>query len=139
MHAPRISRCMNKRRAGSRQEVAAAAVSILLSSAHRNDRGRLQPKGVGALAAAAAGARATPDSHHLAGAPAGAKARSGVELTGTHLAAADAALEISVWPNAQGDVPPDVPGKAFGFCDFTKVKRVVITLRGESLPYLLFH
>jgi hypothetical protein len=30
------------------------------------------------------------------------------------------------------------PGE-IGFCDFTKVKRVVITLRGEPFPYLLFH
>jgi hypothetical protein len=26
-----------------------------------------------------------------------------------------------------------------GFCDFTRVKRVEITLRGESFPHLLFH
>jgi hypothetical protein len=30
------------------------------------------------------------------------------------------------------------PGE-IGFCDFTKVKRVVITLRGEPFPHLLFH
>ena len=30
------------------------------------------------------------------------------------------------------------PGE-FGFCDFTKVKRVEITLRGEPFPLLLFH
>jgi hypothetical protein len=30
------------------------------------------------------------------------------------------------------------PGE-IGFCDFTRVKRVVITLRGEPFPHLLFH
>jgi hypothetical protein len=30
------------------------------------------------------------------------------------------------------------PGE-IGFCDFTKVKRVEITLRGEPFPHLLFH
>jgi len=30
------------------------------------------------------------------------------------------------------------PGE-IGFCDFTRVKRVAITLRGEPFPHLLFH
>jgi len=30
----------------------------------------------------------------------------------------------------------DQPGE-IGFCDFTKVKRVEITLRGEPFPHLL--
>jgi len=30
------------------------------------------------------------------------------------------------------------PGE-IGFCDFTKVKRVEITLHGEPFPHLLFH
>jgi len=30
------------------------------------------------------------------------------------------------------------PGE-FGFSDFTRVKRVAITLRGEPFPHLLFH
>ena len=39
-----IALYMSKRRAGSRQEVAAAAAGISVSSAHRIDSGRLQPK-----------------------------------------------------------------------------------------------
>jgi hypothetical protein len=39
-----IALYMSKRRAGTRQEVAAAAAGISVSSAHRIDSGRLQPK-----------------------------------------------------------------------------------------------
>jgi hypothetical protein len=39
-----IALYMSKRRAGSRQEVAAAAAGISVSSSHRGDSGRLQPK-----------------------------------------------------------------------------------------------
>ena len=42
--AQQIALYMSKRRAGSRQEVAAAAAGISVSSAHRIDSGRLQPK-----------------------------------------------------------------------------------------------
>jgi hypothetical protein len=58
-----------------------------------------------------------------AGAPAAAKTRSG--------------LEGPPWPNAGAEIPlADQPGE-IGFCDFTKVKRVEITLRGEPFPHLL--
>jgi hypothetical protein len=42
--AQQIALYMSKRRAGSRQEVAAAAAGISVSSAHRIDSGRLQPQ-----------------------------------------------------------------------------------------------
>ena len=42
--AQQIGLYMSKRRAGSRQEVAAAGAGISVSSAHRIDSGRLQPK-----------------------------------------------------------------------------------------------
>ena len=42
--AQQIALYMSKRRAGSRQEVAATAAGISVSSAHRIDSGRLQPK-----------------------------------------------------------------------------------------------
>ena len=42
--AQQIALYMSKRRAGGRQEVAAAAAGISVSSAHRIDSGRLQPK-----------------------------------------------------------------------------------------------
>lgn len=42
--AQQIALYMSKRRAGSRQEVAATAAGISVSSAHRIDAGRLQPK-----------------------------------------------------------------------------------------------
>jgi hypothetical protein len=55
-------------------------------------------------------------------APAGAKARS--------------ALKGPRWP-ISGAVPlTDQPGE-IGFCDFTKVKRGEMTLRGEPFPHLL--
>jgi len=41
--AQQIALYMSKRRAGGRQEVAAAAAGISVSSAHRIDSGRLQP------------------------------------------------------------------------------------------------
>ena len=44
LNAQQIALYMSKRRAGSRQEVAAAAAGISVSSAHRIDSGRLQPK-----------------------------------------------------------------------------------------------
>jgi hypothetical protein len=73
---------LSKRRAGSRQEVAAAA-----------------------------------------GAPPEAKARSG--------------LEALHGPTPELMAPlADQPGE-IGFCGFTKVKRVEITLRGEPFPHLL--
>ncbi|PSB36502.1 hypothetical protein C7B81_13065 [Aphanothece cf. minutissima CCALA 015] len=42
--AQQIALYMTKRRAGSRQELAAAAAGLSLSSAHRIDHGRLLPK-----------------------------------------------------------------------------------------------
>ncbi len=42
--AQQIALYMSKRRVSSRQEVAAAAAGISVSSAHRIDSGRLQPK-----------------------------------------------------------------------------------------------
>ena len=44
LNVQQIALYMSKRRAGSRQEVAAAAAGISVSSAHRIDSGRLQPK-----------------------------------------------------------------------------------------------
>jgi hypothetical protein len=44
LNAQQIALYMSKRRAGIRQEVADAAVGISVSSAHRIDSGRLEPK-----------------------------------------------------------------------------------------------
>ena len=44
LNVQQIALYMSKRRAGSRQEVAAATAGISVSSAHRIDSGRLQPK-----------------------------------------------------------------------------------------------
>ena len=45
LNVQQIALYMSKRRAGSRQEVAAAAAGISVSSAHRIESGRLQPQG----------------------------------------------------------------------------------------------
>ena len=55
------------------------------------------------------GAPSNADAHHAAGAPAGAKARSGLEFAQTHPAAAGAAVENPAWPGAGGDVSAGLP------------------------------
>jgi hypothetical protein len=51
---------------------------------------------------------------------------------------------VQDWKSLHGPTPEVMfplayqPG-VIGFCDFTKVKLVAITLRGEPFPHLLFH
>jgi len=145
---------MSKRRAGSRQEVAAAAAGISVSSAHRIDAGRLQPK------AAKPRTRRRPDplaavweplllpllERHPALTPTTLLEHLQEQKPDQDWTSVKRTLQrrVQQWKALHGP-PPEVmfplayqPGE-IGFCDFTKVKRVPITLRGEPFPHLLFH
>ena len=152
--AQQIALYMSKRRAGSRQEVAAAAAGISVSTAHRIDAGRLQPQ------AAKPRGRRQPDPLAEVWEP------LLLPLLERHPALTTTTLlehlqerkpdqdwssikrtlqrRVQQWKALHGP-PPEVmfplayqPGE-IRFCDFTRVKRVAITLRGEPFPHLLFH
>ena len=108
---------MSKRRDGTASRWLAAAVGISLSSAHRVDESRLQPKaaklhgrrrpnlvgrGLGSSATPAAETPTDPNTHHPDGPLAGAKASSGLEFTESHRAATDAGLKVPPWPSSRG-------------------------------------
>ena len=152
--AQQIALYMTKRRAGSRQEVAAAAAGLSLSSAHRIDHGRLQPK------AAKPRGRRRPDplaavwepllvpllERHPALTPTTLLEHLQEQKPDQDWSSLKRTLQRRVqhWKSLHGPMPEVMfplayqPGE-IGFCDFTKVKRVVITLRGEPFPHLLFH
>ena len=149
-----IALYMSKRRAGSRQEVAAAAAGISVSSAHRIDSGRLQPK------AAKPRGRRRPDplaevweplllpllERHPALTPTTLLEHLQEQKPDQDWNSLKRTLQRRVqhWKSLHGPAPEVMfplayqPGE-IGFCDFTKVKRVEITLRGEPFPHLLFH
>jgi len=149
-----IALYMSKRRAGSRQEVAAAAAGISVSSAHRIDSGRLQPN------AAKPRSRRRPDplaevweplllpllERHPALTPTTLLEHLQEQKPDQDWTFAKRTLQRRVqhWKALHGPAPAVMfplayqPGE-IGFCDFTKVKRVEITLRGEPFPHLLFH
>lgn len=152
--AQQIALYMSKRRTGSRQEVAAAAAGISLSSAHRIDSGRLQPK------AAKPRSRRRPDplaavweplllpllERHPALTPTTLLEHLQEQKPDQNWSSVKRTLQRRVqhWKALHGPTPEVMfplayqPGE-IGFCDFTKVKRVEITLRGEPFPHLLFH
>jgi len=152
--AQQIALYMSKRRAGSRQEVAAAAAGISVSSAHRIDSGRLQPK------ASEPRSRRRPDplaavwepllvpllERHPALTPTTLLEHLQEQKPDQDWSSVKRTLQRRVqhWKALHGPAPEVMfplayqPGE-IGFCDFTKVKRVVITLRGEPFPHLLFH
>ena len=152
--AQQIALYMSKRRAGSRQEVAAAAAGISVSSAHRIDSGRLQPK------AAKSRTRRRPDplaevweplllpllERHPALTPTTLLEHLQEQKPDQDWSLVKRTLQRRVqhWKALHGPTPEVMfplayqPGE-IGFCDFTRVKRVVITLRGEPFPHLLFH
>jgi len=149
-----IALYMSKRRAGSRQEVAAAAAGISVSSAHRIDSGRLQPK------AAKPRGRRRPDplaevwdpllrpllERHPALTPTTLLEHLQEQKPDQDWSSLKRTLQRRVqhWKALHGPAPEVMfplayqPGE-IGFCDFTKVKRVEITLRGEPFEHLLFH
>jgi hypothetical protein len=149
-----IALYMSKRRAGSRQEVAAAAACISVSSALRIDSGRLQPK------AAKPRGRRRPDplaevweplllpllERHPALTPTTLLEHLQEQKPDHDWSSLKRTLQRRVphWKALHGAAPEVMfplayqPGE-IGFCDFTRVKRVAITLRGEPFPHLLFH
>lgn len=152
--AQQIALYMSKRRAGSRQEVAAAAAGLSLSSAHRIDHSRLQPK------ADKPRGRRRPDplaevweplllpllERHPALTPTTLLEHLQEQKPDQDWSSLKRTLQRRVqhWKSLHGPTPEVMfplayqPGE-IGFCDFTKVKRVVITLRGEPFSHLLFH
>ena len=154
LNAQQIALYMSKRRAGSRQEVAAAAAGISVSSAHRIDSGRLQPK------AAKPRGRRRPDplaevwdplllpllERHPALTPTTLLEHLQEQKPDQDWSSLKRTLQRRVqhWKALHGPAPEVMfplayqPGE-IGFCDFTKVKRVEITLRGEPFEHLLFH
>jgi hypothetical protein len=144
--AQQIALYMSKRRAGSLQEVAAAAVGISVSSAHRIDHGLLQPK------ATKPRGRRRPDplaevwepllvpllERHPALAPTTLLEHLQEQKPDQIWSSVKRTLQrrVQQWKALQGPTPEVMfplayqPGE-IGFCDFTKVKRVAITLRGE--------
>ncbi|MGB7563762.1 MAG: IS21 family transposase [Prochlorococcaceae cyanobacterium] len=149
-----IALYLSKRRSSSRQEVAAAAAGISVSSAHRIDSGRLQPR------AAKPRGRRRPDplvvdweplllpllERHPVLTPATLLEHLQERKLDQDWSSLKRTLQRRVqhWKALHGPAPEMMfplayqPGE-IGFCDFTKVKPVEITLRGEPFPHLLFH
>jgi len=152
--AQQIALYMSKRRTGSRQQAAAAAAGISLSSAQRIDSGRLQPK------ADRPRQRRRPDplaevweplllpllERHPALTPTTLLEHLQEQKPDQDWASIKRTLQRRVqhWKALNGPAPGVMfplayqPGE-IGFCDFTQLKRVAITLRGEPYPHLLFH
>jgi len=149
-----IALYMSKRRAGSRQEVAAAAAGISLSSAHRIDRGHIQPK----ASQPRGRRRADPLAdvwepllvplleRHPGLTPTTMLEHLQEQKPDQDWSSVKRTLQRRMrhWKALHGPSPEVMfplayqPGE-IGFCDFTKVKRVEITLRGVPFPHLLFH
>jgi hypothetical protein len=143
-----IALYISKRRAGSRQEVAAAAAGISVSSAHRIDAGRIQPK------AAKPRSRRRPDPLAAVWEPLLLPLlERHSALTPTTLleylqepkpdrdwspVKRNLQLRMQHWIALHGPAPEVMfplayqPGE-IGFCDFTRVKRVEITPRYQAL------
>lgn len=139
---------------GRCHSLAAGSAGISVSSAHRIDRGRLQPK------AAKPRGRRRPDplaevweplllpllERHPALTPTTLLEHLQEQKPDQDWSSLKRTLQRRVqhWKSLHGPTPEVMfplayqPGE-IGFCDFTKVKRVVITLRGEPFPHLLFH
>jgi hypothetical protein len=152
--AQEIALYMSRRRAGSRQEVAAAAAGISVSSAHRIDSGRLQPK----AAKPRGRRRADPLAavweplllplleRHPALTPTMLLEHLQEQKPDQDWSLVKCTLQrrVQQWKALHGPAPEVMVPLAYqpgeiGFRDFTKVKRVDITLRGEPFPHLLFH
>ena len=149
-----IALYMSKRRSGSRQQAAAAAAGISLSSARRIDRAQIQPK------ASQPRGRRRPDpladvwepllvpllERHPALTPTTLLEHLQEQKPDQDWISIKRTLQRRVqhWKALHGPTPEVMfplayqPGE-IGFCDFTKVKRVQVTLRGEPFPHLLFH
>jgi hypothetical protein len=152
--AQQIALYMSKRRSGSRQQAAAAAAGISLSSAQRIDAGRLQPR------AAQPRQRRRPDplaevweplllpllERHPGLTPTTLLEHLQEQKPDQDWSSIKRTLQRRVqhWKAINGPSPQVMfplayePGE-IGFCDFTQLKRVQITLRGEPFPHLLFH
>jgi hypothetical protein len=149
-----IALYISKRRAGRRQEVAAAAAGISVSSAQRLDSGRLQPK------AAKPRGRRRPDplaevwdplqlpllEHHPALTPTTLLEHLQEQKPDQDWSSLKRTLQrrLQQWKALHASTPEVMlqlayqPGE-IGFCAFSKVNRVEITLRAEPFPLLLFH
>jgi len=134
--------------------VAAAAAGISVSSAHRIDHSRIQPK------ASKPRGRRRPDplaevweplvlpllERHPALTPTTLLEHLQEQMPDKDWSSLKRTLQRRVqhWKALHGPAPEVMfplayqPGE-IGFCDFTKVKQVEITLRGEPFPHLLFH
>lgn len=149
-----IALYMSKRRTGGRQQAAAAAAGISVSSGRRIERGDLQPR------AASPRGRRRPDplepvwealllpllERHPALTPITLlehpQEQKPAQDWTPHLRTLQ--RRVRQWKALNGPAPEVMfpleyqPGE-LAFCDFTRVKRVVITVRGEPFPHLLFH
>lgn len=131
---------MSKRRAGRRQEVAAAAAGISASCAHRIDSGRLQPN------AAKPRGRLRPDplaevwaplllpllERHPALTPTTLLEHLQEQKPDQDWSSLKRTLQrrVQYWKALHGPTPEVMA---------SLVKRVVITLRGKPFSHLLFH
>jgi hypothetical protein len=152
--AQQIAVYMTKRLAGSHFLVAAAAAGLSLSSAHRMDRGRLQPKAVKPRG------RRRPDplaevweplllpllERQPALRPTTLLEHLQEQKPDQDWSSLKRTLQrrAQQWKALHGTAPEVMFPLAYqpreiGFCDFIQVKRVAITLRGEPFPHLLFH